>query len=225
MLSNAGIEWSFIAFPDNQDVLDLVEAKHGGILSLLDEQCRLQRCTDATFARAVYEKCRTHPRFVASNAQKVNARFSIQHYAGLVEYDTANFLEKNKDELPKEATELLMSSSHALLSRLGRSLKELPTRSKSPLPHRDDGGKKQFHRASSSILRESVGSQFSSQLRELRERIEFTTPHYVRCIKPNDDLVPHNFNPLIIADQLRCAGVLEAVRVSRIGFPQRYALF
>jgi myosin-5 len=35
-------------------------------------------------------------------------------------------------------------------------------------------------------------------------------------------LVPHDFNPLVIADQLRCAGVLEAIRVSRVGFPHRY---
>lgn len=32
-----GIEWSFITFPDNQDVLDLIDRKHDGILSLLDE--------------------------------------------------------------------------------------------------------------------------------------------------------------------------------------------
>jgi myosin heavy subunit len=35
-------------------------------------------------------------------------------------------------------------------------------------------------------------------------------------------LHPDSFDPFIIADQLRCAGVLEAVRVSRVGFPTRY---
>lgn len=82
--------------------------------------------------------------------------------------------------------------------------------------------KKQLNRGSSSILRESVGSQFSNQLKELRHRIDATTPHYVRCLKPNDDLVPYQFEAHIIADQLRCAGVLEAIRVSRVGFPHRY---
>ena len=82
--------------------------------------------------------------------------------------------------------------------------------------------KKQLNRGSSSIHRESVGSQFSQQLKELRRRIDATTPHYVRCLKPNDDLVPHKFEAHIIADQLRCAGVLEAIRVSRVGFPHRF---
>ena len=72
------------------------------------------------------------------------------------------------------------------------------------------------------MRRESVGGQFSQQLRDLRQRIDATTPHYVRCLKPNDELVPNQFDSDIIADQLRCAGVLEAIRVSRVGFPHRY---
>lgn len=35
-----GIEWSFIEFPENQDVLDLIEKRGSGILSILDDQCR-----------------------------------------------------------------------------------------------------------------------------------------------------------------------------------------
>ena len=91
-------------------MLDLIEKKRDGIISTLDEQCRLQRCTDRSFALALYEKCSDHPRFVASKSQQVNLTFSIQHYAGFVEYSAVNFLEKNKDELPKETTELLASS-------------------------------------------------------------------------------------------------------------------
>ena len=72
-------------------------------------------------------------------------------------------------------------------------------------------------------MRESVGIQFASQLKHLRTRIEATSPHYVRCLKPNDELIPYNFDHVIIADQLRCAGVLEAIRVSRVGFPHRYS--
>ena len=47
-------------------------------------------------------------------------------------------------------------------------------------------------------------------------------PHYVRCLKPNDSLEPDNFDPSNIVEQLRYCGVLEAVRVSRAGYPTRY---
>jgi hypothetical protein len=39
------IDWSYIQFVDNQDVLDLIEGKMG-ILDLLDEQCRFPTSTN-----------------------------------------------------------------------------------------------------------------------------------------------------------------------------------
>lgn len=218
-----GIDWSFIAFPDNQDVLDLIDKKHDGVLSVLDEQSRLPRCTDATFASAVYQKCFDHPRFEASKAMQAQLSFAIHHYAGLVEYDTECFLEKNQDELSKETTVLLQSSSYPFLAKLGCELTEASsTLSQQSATSRSPRTSKQLQRGSSSLLRDSVGTQFCSQLKTLRTRIESTAPHYVRCLKPNDELVPHNFDALVISDQLRCAGVLEAIRVSRVGFPNRY---
>lgn len=83
-------------------------------------------------------------------------------------------------------------------------------------------GRKPLHRMSSSIMRDSVGSQFSNQLREHRDRIEQTTPHYACCLMPNNELAPNNFHPLIIADQVRCAGVL-GYHSGVPCFPQRYA--
>eukprot|EP00547_Thalassionema_nitzschioides_P000456 CAMPEP_0194204396 /NCGR_PEP_ID=MMETSP0156-20130528/3925_1 /TAXON_ID=33649 /ORGANISM="Thalassionema nitzschioides, Strain L26-B" /LENGTH=1546 /DNA_ID=CAMNT_0038930393 /DNA_START=214 /DNA_END=4855 /DNA_ORIENTATION=+ len=210
-----GIEFSFIAFPDNQDVLDLIEKKHEGILSILNEQSFLQRCTHMSFASALYEKCSNHSRFSANSSQRISGSFSIEHYAGLVEYNTATFLEKNKDELPKETAELLKSSNIKFMVSLG-DLLGAPGEAK----RKAKAGK--TLRSGNSLVKESVGTQFSGQLRKLRAKIEKTNPHYVRCLKPNDQLIPGTFVPAIVADQLRCAGVLEAIRVSRVGFPQRF---
>ncbi|KAH8045576.1 hypothetical protein JL722_14157 [Aureococcus anophagefferens] len=49
--------------------------------------------------------------------------------------------------------------------------------------------------------------------------VSATKPHYVRCLKPNDDNVPDAFWRVRVAEQLRYGGVLEAVRVARSGFP------
>jgi myosin V len=221
---NEGIDWSFISFPDNQDVLDLIEKRHDGILAILDEQCRLPRCTDASFASAVYQKCKKSSRLVVTKAMEACSSFAIHHFAGLVEYDTDSFLEKNKDELPKETTLLLKSSAFPFLARLGLELtsSETPTTGGSPSLHQKGRQPRHLQRVASSIMHETVGLQFCNQLKLLRSRIEATSPHYVRCLKPNDELLPHSFNALVIADQLRCAGVLEAIRVSRVGFPHRY---
>ena len=73
----------------------------------------------------------------------------------------------------------------------------------------------------------SLSAKFSEQLKDLRKRIDLTDPHYIRCLKPNDELLPNDFDPKNIVEQLRYSGVLEAVRVSRAGYPTRYphALF
>jgi len=43
------IDWSYIEFIDNQDVLDLIEKKMG-ILALLDESCKFPNTKPADFA-------------------------------------------------------------------------------------------------------------------------------------------------------------------------------
>lgn len=49
-----------------------------------------------------------------------------------------------------------------------------------------------------------------------------TTPHYVRCIKPNDDKQAFKWDPPKIVQQLRACGVLETIRISAAGFPSRW---
>lgn len=113
-----GIDWKLIAFLDNQDVLDLIDRKHTGMLALLDEQCIVPGSTDTKLARYLYKKCGEHSRFGATSTQKADFKFSIEHYAGPVEYSTDQWLEKNNDQLPVSSANLLMNSDFDLLSKI-----------------------------------------------------------------------------------------------------------
>ena len=44
-----GIPWQSISYQDNGPVLDLIRGKPYGILTLLDEECRLQQGSPKTF--------------------------------------------------------------------------------------------------------------------------------------------------------------------------------
>ena len=66
-----------------------------------------------------------------------------------------------------------------------------------------------------------MGAQFITQLSSLMATINGTGVHYVRCIKPNTQNLPAKFEMVHTAHQLRCAGVLEAIRVSRMAYPNR----
>ena len=41
------------------------------------------------------------------------------------------------------------------------------------------------------------------------------SPHFVRCIRPNDLKNPGEFNPEMVKEQLRYTGVLETTRIRK----------
>ncbi|XP_029347473.1 unconventional myosin-Vb-like [Acyrthosiphon pisum] len=49
-----------------------------------------------------------------------------------------------------------------------------------------------------------------------------TTPHYIRCVKPNDNKLPFVFDNQRAVYQLRACCVLETIRISADGFPSRW---
>lgn len=55
----------------------------------------------------------------------------------------------------------------------------------------------------------------------LMSTLNATTPHYVRCIKPNDTKESFEYNPIRAVQQLRACGVLETIRISAAGFPSQ----
>lgn len=211
-----GIPWSFIEYPENQDVLDLIDSKVSGILAILHDQCRTPRATDKSFALCVYEKCSNYSRFEADSRQMAEQLFAVHHYAGVVEYDVGGFVEKNRDELPKNALGLLQSSTNDFVRTLAQVLVPSPVTVSSPLSPSTKVKK------TGVAQRPTVGVQFSSQLQDLRSKIDDTSPHYIRCLKPNTFFAPYHFDDALISNQLRCAGVIQAVQVSRLGYPHRF---
>lgn len=48
-----------------------------------------------------------------------------------------------------------------------------------------------------------------------------SSPRYIRCIKPNNKFTPTDFNSTDVLKQLRCAGMLEAIRIRKAGYSIR----
>ncbi|KAI4338119.1 hypothetical protein L6164_016468 [Bauhinia variegata] len=192
------INWSYIEFVDNQDVLDLIEKKPGGILALLDEACMFPRSTHETFAEKLYQTFKDNKRF--SKPKLARSDFTISHYAGDVTYQTLLFLDKNKDFVVPEHEALLAASKCPFVSGL------FP-----PSPEE----------SSKSSKFSSIGTKFKQQLQSLLETLNATEPQYVRCIKPNNLLKPGIFNNSTVLQQLQCGGVMEAIRISCAGYPTR----
>ncbi|KAK9009786.1 hypothetical protein V6N11_036312 [Hibiscus sabdariffa] len=192
------IDWSYIEFIDNQDILDLIEKKPGGIIALLDEACMFPRSTNETFAQKLYQTFKDNKRFCKPKLSRTD--FTIYHYAGEVTYSTDLFLDKNRDYVVSEHQALMYASECSFVSSLF------------PPPPEETSKSSKFS---------SIGSSFKQQLQALLETLSATEPHYIRCVKPNNALKPAIFENKNVLQQLRCGGVMEAIRISCAGFPSR----
>merc|ERR1719329_2109617 len=67
----------------------------------------------------------------------------------------------------------------------------------------------------------SASYLFRTSLRSLTVKIDEGQRHYVRCVKPNVQKVPHRFSAPMVAEQLLFSGVLEAIRIRHQGFSSR----
>uniref|UniRef100_A0A1J3EUI7 Myosin-2 n=1 Tax=Noccaea caerulescens TaxID=107243 RepID=A0A1J3EUI7_NOCCA len=196
-----GIDWTKVEFVDNQECLDLIEKKPIGLLSLLDEESNFPKATDLTFANKLKQHLKTNSCFKGERGRA----FRVNHYAGEVLYDTNGFLEKNRDPLPADLINLLSSCDCHLLKLFSSKMRD---KSQKPLMLSDS-------------TNQTVGTKFKGQLFKLMNTLENTSPHFIRCIKPNSKQLSRVYEEDLVLQQLRCCGVLEVVRISRSGYPTR----
>uniref|UniRef100_A0A6Q2ZAW1 Myosin VAb n=1 Tax=Esox lucius TaxID=8010 RepID=A0A6Q2ZAW1_ESOLU len=205
------IPWTLIDFYDNQPCINLIEAKMG-VLDLLDEECKMPKGSDDTWAQKLYNTFLKKSE-IFDKPRMSNKAFIIHHFADKVEYQCEGFLEKNKDTVNEEQINVLKLSKFDLLVELFRDEETAaPTgRTKTTRPGQAQRDNKK-----------TVGTQFRNSLNLLMETLNGTTPHYVRCIKPNDHKSPFTLDPIRAVQQLRACGVLETIRISAAGFPSRW---
>lgn len=65
----------------------------------------------------------------------------------------------------------------------------------------------------------TVSFQFRSQLDILLLNLRSTSPHYIKCVKPNSIKQAGVFDAGMVLEQLRYSGALEVVRIRQEGFP------
>ncbi|XP_043924449.1 unconventional myosin-Ih [Protopterus annectens] len=201
-----GIKWEPVHYFDNKSICDLIEERHRGIISILDEECmRPGDATDLTFLDKLEEKLGYHPHIVTQKFadQKVRknmerADFKILHYAGEVTYNVLGFLDKNNDLLFRHIKELMCNAKNHIIKQCFFT-SELDNR-KRP---------------------ETVATQFKNSLAGLLDILTSKVPSYIRCIKPNDDKEPGKFNDMLVKHQVKYLGLMEHLQVRRAGFAYR----
>ncbi|KAG1931652.1 unconventional myosin-XIX [Pimephales promelas] len=212
-----GLQWSFIRYQDNQGCLDLIEGSPSSIFSLLNEECRLNRASDAKQFGVRLQKELSDNANISWDKFSKEPHFTVAHYAGRVSYQIQGMMGKNKDPVPPELTCLLQKSQDSLLHSL----------------FADGDLESEGSRGHSKVI--TVVSKFKNSLESLMKILHSTTPHYTRCIKPNPDCRPLTFKreevrktrtsvyspDFQVIAQLEACGIVETINISAAGFPIR----
>ncbi|XP_067890797.1 unconventional myosin-X-like isoform X1 [Heterodontus francisci] len=200
-----GMNWEAIDWMDNAECLDLIEKKLG-LLALINEESRFPKGTDSTLLEKMHSQHASNSFYVKPRV--TDHQFGIRHYAGEVMYDVCGFLEKNRDTFRDDILNLLKDSRldfiYDLFERVysrnnGDDTMKIGTQRRKP----------------------TVSSQFRDSLHSLMGTLSSSNPFFIRCIKPNMQKMPEQFDEGVVRNQLRYSGMLETVKIRRAGFPVR----
>ena len=223
---NEGLEWDKIEYVDNADVLMLFEDRVG-ILSLLVEECRRSitdpNGLDKSYLNKVVKAFdKKQPKFFKT-MKMGPSDFGVVHYAGKVVYNVEGIVQKNKDTMPLETLAFMQSSTNQLVGTIFYEGNDDSRGQRGENEIREAGGigvrAQASRRRNSFMLAETVLQKFQRQLESLITTIGETDVQYVRCVKPNDITSNTHFDRFMVVEQLRCAGMIEAIRISRAAYP------
>uniref|UniRef100_A0A8C3C467 non-specific serine/threonine protein kinase n=1 Tax=Cairina moschata TaxID=8855 RepID=A0A8C3C467_CAIMO len=231
-----GIDAAAVEYEDNRPLLDMFLQKPMGLLSLLDEESRFPQATDLTLVDKFEDNLRCKYFW---RPKGVELSFGIQHYAGKVLYDACAFLEKNRDTLPADIVVVLRTSENKLLQQLFSSpltktgnlaqARARVTAASRSLPSQLSAGRikvdtmevMRHPEETTNMKRQTMASYFRYSLMDLLSKMVVGQPHFIRCIKPNDDREALTFSRERVLLQLRYTGILETVKIRQKGYSHR----
>uniref|UniRef100_UPI00358F5089 unconventional myosin-VIIa-like isoform X2 n=1 Tax=Myxine glutinosa TaxID=7769 RepID=UPI00358F5089 len=214
-----GINWKFLTFQDNQDILDVIGDKPLHLFSLLDEESRFPKGTDKTMLQKMVDQQHKDVNFIPPKNSH-SMQYGIRHFAGVVMYDCKGFLEKNRDPLNTDLLQLVNSSKNSLL--------QLIFQENSGYDNVSTGGTLPFRKRAADTgtvarrKRPTLSGQFRTSLDKLMKTLRACEPWFVRCIKPNYFKKPMLFERELCIRQLRYSGMMQTIQIRRAGYPIRH---
>ncbi|VVC31610.1 P-loop containing nucleoside triphosphate hydrolase,Myosin head, motor domain,IQ motif, EF-hand [Cinara cedri] len=205
---NEGIEWTNVEYFDNGVICDMIEERHKGIISCLEDESLKQTdaCNNAVLLNELARRFKDHKHFSCYQSidshKKIKTilptEFVIVHFAGTVTYDASCFLEKNNDSL-------FGNLSHIMSNSTNNIIKSSFSNCQTP----------------SNKIPETTINQFKRSLNKLMKTLTSKQSSYIRCIKPNDFKEPGEFDDEVVRNQVKYMGLIEILRIRKAGFAYR----
>eukprot|EP00127_Corallochytrium_limacisporum_P007145 Clim_evm18s243 gene=Clim_evmTU18s243 len=257
LYQSEGLAYRGISYERNDDLIAILETPVSGIFAMLEEEGRLPGGTDVVFTQKVIKnhcngsnrQARTarlqlartayaHGQNMSKEQKRLSREvtddqgFMIRHQACDVVYSTTGFLKKNNDAVSEDLMHMLKTSKWEFIGRImdaaeavnaehmavdssdsvkasasGTAVGSTNTRNRSHVP--------------------TVSTRFVGQLRVLLHKLKSTETAFVRCVKPNMNILTGHFDAPFVHEQLRYSGLYQTVSLLQAGYPTRipYTVF
>jgi myosin heavy subunit len=171
----------------NNDKIKLIQ----NIFTNLDEECILPKGNESALIYKMnknYSNCSIY----STNKISINNKFTIEHFAGKIDYKIENFIKKNMDKANKDIEKYINETFSNKVKNTGISRNKVKIN--------------------------SITNQFCNSLNEFLEIIKDCDLHFIKCIKPNDNEKALYFNDNMVREQLVYNGIIQLINILKSGY-------
>ncbi|XP_045478033.1 unconventional myosin-VIIa-like isoform X2 [Harmonia axyridis] len=161
------------------------------VFGILNEECLVKRYNTDMFISTRLSNCLRKNEFFIDRKDYTCTKFSIKHYAGVVEYDSRSMVSKNRDKLPEEMVLFLKETKLAFLSKI--------------LDFRDEEVQISHNK--------TLLSKFKKSLDNLMVSLSLADTHYIKCLKPNQKQLPNSFDDYFFMAELQYNGIIDTLNL------------
>ncbi|XP_060104316.1 myosin-IIIa [Heteronotia binoei] len=245
-----GVDARVIEYEDNRPLLDMFLQKPMGLLSLLDEESRFPRATDQTLVEKFEDNLKSkyfwRPKRVDLTFGIYHYAGKVLYNAGgflaknrdtlpadivLLLRSSENYLTRQLVIHPLTKTgNLAHSKSKTAINYQMWTPQKSICQTKLDIfvlcnsySFRESESEDTTHhpRETTNMKTQTVASYFRYSLMDLLSKMVVGQPHFVRCIKPNNDRQANKYDKEKVLVQLRYTGILETARIRRQGYSHR----
>ncbi|XP_064410770.1 myosin-IIIa [Latimeria chalumnae] len=247
---NEKVDARVIEYEDNRPLLDMFLQKPMGLLSLLDEESRFPQATDQTLVEKFEDNLKSkhfwRPKRLDLSfgihhyAGKVlyNASGFLAKNRDTLPADIVLLLRSSENNLIRQLVTHPLTRTGNLAHTKGKGIKNHHARTPQRTANRskldvfllynvysfcegDSGDTAHHPRETTNMKTQTVASYFRYSLMDLLSKMVAGQPHFVRCIKPNNDRQEKKYDREKVLVQLRYTGILETARIRRQGYSHR----
>ncbi|XP_061442672.1 myosin-IIIa isoform X2 [Rhineura floridana] len=245
-----GVDARVIEYEDNRPLLDMFLQKPMGLLSLLDEESRFPRATDQTLVEKFEDNLKSkyfwRPKRIDLTfgiyhyAGKVlyNATGFLAKNRDTLPADIVLLLRSSENYLTRQLVIHPLTKTGNLAHTKSKSAINYKTWTpQKSISHTkldifvlcnsysfcESEPEDSMHhpRETTNMKTQTVASYFRYSLMDLLSKMVVGQPHFVRCIKPNNDRQANKYDREKVLVQLRYTGILETARIRRQGYSHR----